>query len=390
MTLPKPIFGLRFHSNVEIHPSQEELDAFLAGSTVPGGRERRGSDLERYQKLLDDVAAFRQAQPQDPVRLDLRSNMYYSVLSRSQLFNQPLKSAIEQYKYLLNDIQTIDLRKPASFIRSAEEEIGRLNPKKKDQAVRRERLLIMVSERKELLARSMRRKTAAEDELLKIAVYVRENLARIMDLCRTSITVLRDFRSGGETEHQLIEDIKTHFKEQIRDSLHQGPVTKQYIGALQKEVALLSQEISALISHDVHALIGLYQSVHDHAETIARGLAAALKAQESRQDGSAADAASPFARIARLLSSLVSEYRFELTIAEPGALTVYPSILLEKRREALDRLFAQLTRERRTPRDRRADRDRRQRTAANRTGPERRTGKDRRSGRDRRKDLEQD
>jgi len=389
MTIPKPIFGLRFHSNVEIQPTHEELEAFLAGGSAKGGRERHGG-LERYQKLLNDVAAFRQARPQDPVRLDLRSNMYYSVLSHSQLFNQPLKSAVEQYKYLLHDIQTIDLRKPASFIRAALEEIARLNPKKKDQAARRERLLVMVNEREEELAKRTKRMTAAADELINIAAYVRENLARIMDLCQTSITVLRDFRSGRETEHQLIEDIKTHFKEQLRDSLHQGPVTKQYVETLQREVALLSQELSTLIGHDVHALIGLYQSIHDHAESITRGLAAALAALENKKDRTAADAGAHFAQAERLLVSLVSDYRFELTIAEPNVQTVYPSILLEKRREALDRLFSLLNRERRAPRDRRANRERRLRSAAGYTGTDRRSKKERRAGKDRRKTSEQD
>jgi len=385
MTIPKPIFGLRFRSNVELQPTPDELEAFLAGSRTEGGRERHGSDLERYDKLMNDVVAFRQARPQDPIRLDLRSSMYYSVLSHSQLFNQPLRSAVEHYKYLLHDLQTLDLKKPSSFIRSAEEEIERLNPKKKDQAAKRERLLVMVNERKELLAKRTKRKTAAADELINIAGYVRENLTRIMSLCEASITVLRDFRKGGETEHRLIEDMKMHFKEQIRDSLHHGPVTKQYIETLQREVYLISQELSSLIAHDVHALIGLYQSIHDHTDSTARGLASALAALEKKTELMAADAGALFAQMERLLSALVSDHRLELTMTEPRIRTVYPSILLEKRREALEHLFGLLNRERRASRDRRSYPERRMRTANGPTGPERRSGKERRAGKERRK-----
>jgi len=41
--------------------------------------------------------------------------------------------------------------------------------------------------------------------------------------------------------------------------------------------------------------------------------------------------------------ALVSDHRLELTMTEPRIRTVYPSILLEKRREALEHLFGLLT-----------------------------------------------
>jgi hypothetical protein len=316
--------------------------------------------------------------------MDLRSNMYYSVLGHSQLFNQPLQSAVEQYKYLQHELETLDLRKPSAFIRAAQEEIEKLNPKKKDQAAKRERLLVLVNERRELLARRTRRRAAAAEELVNIAGYVRENLARILSLCKASLTVLRDFRTSRETERRLIEDLKTHFKEQIRDSLHHGPVTKLYIETLQREVSLITQELSSLIAHDVHALAGLYQSIHDHVEPVVRGLASALAELENKKDLMAEDAGAVFAQMERQLSSLLSAHRFELSMTEPRVRTVYPSILLEKRKESFDRLFSLLSRERRASRDRRSNRDRRMRTATGPAGPERRNGKDRRAGTDRR------
>jgi hypothetical protein len=265
-----------------------------------------------------------------------------------------------------------------------QEEIEKLNPKKKDQAAKRERLLVLVNERKELLARRTRRRAAAAEELVNIAGYVRENLARILSLCKASLTVLRDFRTSRETERRLIEDLKTHFKEQIRDSLHHGPVTKLYIETLQREVSLITQELSSLIAHDVHALAGLYQSIHDHVEPVVRGLASALAELENKKDLMAEDAGAVFAQMERQLSSLLSAHRFELSMTEPRVRTVYPSILLEKRKESFDRLFSLLSRERRASRDRRSNRDRRMRTATGPAGPERRNGKDRRAGTDRR------
>jgi len=51
---------------------------------------------------------------------------------------------VEQYKFHINTLSQLDLKKPSAFIKSAEEEIARLNPKKKDEVARKERLLVLV------------------------------------------------------------------------------------------------------------------------------------------------------------------------------------------------------------------------------------------------------
>ena len=58
MATDKSIFGLRFGSNPELNPSNEELQAFLKNTKKPGSREVHGNDLVRYSELLDGLAAF--------------------------------------------------------------------------------------------------------------------------------------------------------------------------------------------------------------------------------------------------------------------------------------------------------------------------------------------
>jgi hypothetical protein len=385
MMTDKSIFGLRFRSNAELHPTQEELSNFLESMTKEGRRERHGDDLAMYRELLKDVQAFEDNQRQGGARQDFRGKMFYGVISHSRFVNPALKSAVEQYKYFLRALIALDFNKPAVFIKTAEEEIKTLNPNNQDHAVRLARLRDMINARKETLVTLKRRWTALTEELSNIALYIRDNLVKIEKLCEASIVILVDFQITQNFENQLIEDIKTHFKEHLKDSLHRGPITKAYVETVKKDVAMLSKEISAILKEDVYALTGLYEAIHDHAKRIAREIDTLMANVKKKKGKSLEDDRELFAQGERVLVSLVSEFHLELTATAIRTETAHEDILLEKRKELLDHLFELLHKERRSRSERRTSKDRRKLQDPNYKGPERRSGKDRRSGKSRRK-----
>lgn len=385
MTIDKSIFGLRFQSNAELHPSQEEIRDFLESVKKEGGHEQHGDDLAPYRELLKEVQTFERHHRQGAARQDYPGKMFYGVLSNSRFVSPALMSAVEQYKYLVHALRKLDFKKPTAFIKSAEEEMSKLNPKNKDHAVRLARLRGMVDERKETLETLKRRWAALAEELGHIALYIRDNLVRIEKLCEASIVVLVDLQIKRKKENQLIEDIKTHFKEHLKDSLRHGPITKQYLETVKKDVAVLSKEIAVILREDVYALTRLYEAIHDHAKKIAYEIDALMAKIKSKRDKSYEDDRELFAQVERVLVSLISDYRFELKTTELRTGTTHKDILIEKRKEMLGHLFELLQKERRSRSSRRTGEDRRRPSDPTYKGPERRKGKDRRSRKDRRK-----
>jgi hypothetical protein len=333
MKINKSIFGLRFQQHAEIHPTREELRVFLESMKKKGGQELHGSDLAKYRELLEDM------------QQDFRGKMFYGVLSHSRFVNPALKSAVEQYKYLLHALITLDLKKPRMYIR---------------------------------------RWAAVAEELKNIALYIRDNLVKIEKLCEASIDILVDFQIERKFENQLIEDIKTHFKEHLKDSLHHGPIAKQYLETVKKDVAMLSKEISTILREDVFALTGLYEAIHDHTKKITHDIDTLMAQMKSNKNKSFEDDKELLAQVEQVLVSLISECHFELTPTEIRTGTAHEDILLEKRKEMLDYLFELLHKERRSRGNRRTRRDRRRSNDPNNNGPERRSGKDRRSKKNRR------
>jgi hypothetical protein len=385
MTTDNTIFGLRFQSNAELYPSQEELSDFLETPKKNGGRELHGDDLTTYSELLKNTQVFELDQRQGALRRDFPEKMFYGVLSHSRFVNSGLKSAIEQYKYLLHALLTLDFKKPEAFIRSAEDDMSRLNRKNEDHAVRLARLQGMVAERKETIASLKSRWLALSEELNNIALYISDNLVKIERLCEASIVILVDFQIGRKKENQLVEEIKTHFKEHLKDSLRRGPITKQYLETVKKDVALLSKEISALLMEDVYALTRLYEAIHDHVEKTAHKIDALMTQIKGKKNSGYEDSKELFSQLEQVLVSLISGYRFEMKTVEIRSETAHKNILLGKRSEMLDHLLELVQKERRLHRNRRTGEDRRKSKDANYRGPERRSGQDRRSQKDRRK-----
>ena len=306
------------------------------------------------------------------------------MLGRSSFVKHALKSAVEEYQFHLHALRALDFRKPEAFIRAAEEEMGRLNLKKKDDAAKLARLRGMIEERRRTIEILGKRRAVLAAELGDIAQYIRDNLVKIEKLCEASIVVLVDVQLRQKKENQLIEYLKTQFKERLKDSLHQGSITRQHLESVKEDVSLLSKEISALIREDVYAMTGLFEAIHGHAKNIAGGINALLVQTGGKESKGFEEESGLFAQIEGTLVTLLSEYRFELKATEVRTQTAYEDIFLEKRREMLAYLFDLLEKERRIPADRRSATDRRKFNNPDRKGPERRSGKDRRSGKNRR------
>lgn len=341
MTIHKPIFGTYLPENEGIQPGPAELAAFLESPKKEGGRERHAADLTSYTATLQAVEDFEQGRGAAPA--DLSERMLYGVLALPRCFTPAIKSVVELYKYHRHALASLDLRKPAVFIRSAEEEIGRLNPKRKDDAARINRLRELVESRKKDLEALRTRWSALVREMTGIAVYVRDNLIAVQKLCEASITVLAGLQVGRKEEARLIEDVKAHFKDQVRESLQQGPVTKEYLEQLKETVARLTKQLSLLLLEDVYAMTSLYEAIHEHARKAAGALDALLAEAAARKQGDLDADRDLFGRLEQVLVALVVTCRFEVKareIALPDA--EHGRLLQEKRREMLGHVFSLL------------------------------------------------
>jgi hypothetical protein len=384
MPQDKSIFGLRFGSNAQLLPTLEELRAFLTSPKKDGNRELHSGDLASYNEMLDRIKTFEQNRLRDLAHEDIRERMFYDTLRHTSFFNPSLKAEIAQYKYHCNALLSLDFRKPAAFIMSVEEEMGKLNPKKKDEAIKLGRLQGMAEERKQTIKTLRLRRAMLAEELSNIALYVQINLIKIEKLCEGSIVVLVDFHLTRMEESRLIEDLKKQFKEQLRDSLHNGLLTKEHLETVKKDVDTLSKEIVALLRDDVYALTGLLEAVHDHAKKFADEINDLTARIVNGGDVSLETQGKLYEQIGHVLVRLVSDYRFDLKMAAIHTATGYEDILIEKRKEMLDRLFALLLQERRSWGYRRTIEDRRKFINSSYKYPERRRRKSRRSGKNRR------
>jgi hypothetical protein len=384
MTVDKTIFGLRFGSSGELLPTQEDLKAFLRSPKKRGEREQHGHATALYGELLLNFRAYEQGRNVPSATPDFREKMFYFVLGHSCFVNPALKSVVEQYLYHLHALTALDFKKPTAFITAAEEEMNRLNPGKKEDAAKLARLGVMAEDRRRTLEALKKRRDALTGELSHIARYVRDNLVKIEKLCETAIVVLVNVQIGGREEGRVIEEVREQFKEQLRDYRRHGPIPRQYLETVRNDLEDLSKEISRFFREDVYALAGLYEAIHDHAQKTARELEVLLAQTGNKKDKGAENDTVPYVRIEDVLVSLVSDHRFELKTATSAADPNRKDLLLERRKEMLDRLFDLLQQERRARSDRRTSADRRRSRDPRFKGPEQRAGKERRTGKSRR------
>jgi predicted transcriptional regulator len=384
MTIGKSIFGLRFGSHEEISPSREELDSFLGGPKREEGTERHADDLAIYRDKLARIDAYEQRRLHEVGQQDFRERVYYGVLRHSCFFNLGLKLAIEQYKYHVHAFTALDLRKPASFVKSAEGELANLNPRGKDAAAKRVRLQGMIEERKDVLDRLANSRDILSRELIAIIRYISANLTKIERLTEAALAAIEESRISGTEEKREIADVKTQFKEQLKDALHQGLLTKEHVAAVKRDVDQLTGEISSLAHKDLDSLTRMYGAIHDHVAKYSTALNCFVAGLE-RQDRTTVDEEKAvFRQVEQLLVELISDHQFPVKTAPIHSETPYEDLLREKRNEMLGRIFELLRRDRRSRHDRRSGRERRVLDDPELKFPDRRVNKDRRSGKIRR------
>jgi hypothetical protein len=338
MTTGETIFGLRFKSNPEFLPSRAELDDFLSSPKQAGGPGLHRDDLAQYRQLLTDVREFDLRRQSGGDQANFEKKILFSVLSHSHFVRPELLSAVEQYKYQLHTLAALDFTKPTAFIKSAEQEIAKLNPKRKEDAARLQRFQGMVDARKQVLDALTRRWSALVTELGHLVQYLRENLGHIEKLCEASIVFLVSEQIDRKKQIVLIEDIKTHIKERLRESLRQGTITKDQLDAAKEEAAVLSKRTADLLRSDVYALSVLYEAIHGHIRNIALELDT-LVAQISATRTDLEKDKMLFDKIGQVLLSLITDYRLKLQSAEIPLETEPDIILFEKRKEMFDHLF---------------------------------------------------
>lgn len=378
------LFGLRFGSNAALQPTQEDLRTFLVSNERGNRKDLRKNALTTYSRLLEDVLLFQRQQPQELPSQNSHDKMFFGVLSHSCLFDPALKSAVEQYLYHLQSLISLDFMKPEAFLKASEEAISKLNPKKRADAAKQVKFRDMADERRKLLVTLKNRRSALVEELGHIALYIRNNLLKIGDRCETSIVVLVDSQIARTEETRLIEDIKTYFKEKLRNDLHDGLVTKQDLEIAQKDVALLSKELSNILREYVFALTRLFETIYEHVTKNAREIDTLMDENQGNKNRSFKEDVDLFTRIERVLVELLSGAQFALTATDIKTETTHFDVLLKKRKEMLDHLFELMQKERRSRTRRHLEKRRRVGDQINRE-PLRRSGNDRRATDDRRK-----
>jgi hypothetical protein len=344
MPSDQPIYSPHTSANQAIVPTAEELQIFLDMPKKAGRMELHREDLARYVEQIRTVDDFKQSRKEGGLPYSFEEKLYYGVLLHTGFFTSQLRSAMEHFKYYRHALSDIDLKKPVAFIKSAEEEISRLKPNKKDDASKIARLQSMIEERKKDLDARKMRWPALRSELSAIVVSIRERLSEIQHLCEASITTLVDLQVGKKAESQLIEDVKTHFKDQIRDYLQHGPVTKEYVESMKDTVAALSKQISAQLLEDIYSMTGLYEAIHDGVCGILARLGPLIRQIPGKIASNLDGDKEVFAALEQELLSFLSDFRIELKPPQNVAKDMeHEKMLLEKRRDMLDRLFTILT-----------------------------------------------
>ena len=383
MALDKTIFGLRFGADETLYPAPTDCRVFLESPKTEGMSGRHDDDLATYRELLARVIAFERHQQKGASSQNFREKMFYGVISLSHFVNPVLKREVELYKYHVHGLTLLDIKKPAAFIKAAEEEMSTLNPKRKKDAVKLHRLEGMVEERKRTLETLDKRRAALAKELGSIARYVRSNLVKIGKLCEASIVILMELQMAGKMGSRLIDEIKADFEEHFKDVLYQGPVAGQYLDTVKQDIGMLTSEMSVLVREDLYALAGLYEAIYDLTKSIVHELDIRMAEMEIRKNRSFEEDSELFVQVEQVLVSLISGYRFELKAKDTRSATAHESILMEKRHEMIEDVFELLSSERRVRIDRRSNEMRRifnvpeDKTFERRQRTERR-GKDRR------------
>lgn len=337
------IFGLRFGANVDLLPAAEEIGSFLGTLKRDDKKARHADDFDKYLSYLKEIEEFQSAGISGAGPVTLEKRMFLGVLSQCRFFHSALKSAVEQFKYHYNSLLQIDFKKSQAFIKVAEEEISALNSKRKEDEQKRARLRNLIDQRVSDIVVLKKLWAATAKELFGIASYARDNIVKIAGLCESSISLLVQLQIAGEKKRELIEDIKTHYREMVRDHLQIGPVTKEFIERLKEDVARLSERLSKLVLEDIYSMTHIFERVYEHTRKTAELLDRHLQGAASKRRQSLEDEQRLLGRIEEVMVSLIKDFEFE--IKSSGAATedaAYDMLLAAKRGDMLNHVFTLL------------------------------------------------
>ena len=385
MALQDPIFPFRISTAGKLRPTQEQLAAFLKTAVKENGRDLQVTDLAKYSRLLKDVEQFEQQRASGKSRPDLGDLLFYGVIAHSRFASQALLSAIVEYKYYLQSLNSPDFTNPMSFILSAEREKSRLNPNKISDVLRLKRLQEMIEDRKKIIAGLKDRWKGPASELRHIASYVKDNLAEMEKLCEAAVVILAEIDIDRTRERQLVEELKTFFKDRLKEARRRGTVTVKDLDAARDEAEMLSLELSILIREDIDALTALYEDLHGHVKKIGVDLVFLLSELDGKKSASVTASTNIFKQLEQTLIALISAYGFGPQERPTHTDTEHDDLIREKRWAMLTYLFDEVKKERRSGRDRRVLPERRKAADQAFPGPERRTNASRRSGKARRR-----
>jgi len=337
------IFGLRFKSNESLQPSASDLAAFLRAPRAPDAPGTHEDDLAVFIGYQERVGVYRHGFARGPDWLNFGERMLLAVLSHTRFFRPALRIAIEEYKYHHYQLLQLDFSKPESFIRSAEDERGRLTSRKKEDHQKIARLQALIDQRKKDLEALTKRRQVMVGELCHIAAYVRDNIEKVRQRSEDAVARLARLQAGGEKTGRLIEDLKAHFKDEVRERRQMGMVTPEYLESVKSEVARLSQLLLGQAREDIVAVAGIYEGFRAHAaEHAARLRDLIVRAEQTRKNDAARDN-QPFTELEHALVALVLEFRPEVKAPkQAGAGERHEDLLREKRREMLDHVLALL------------------------------------------------
>jgi hypothetical protein len=379
MANDKNIFGPRSSTVPELRPTRQQVTDFLDGTLKEKGGARQSADVVRYLRLLFRVERYEKGKKSGGGR-DAGERMLLEALSRSGFVNDDLLFAVGEYKFHMLELVAMDFTGPEEFIRFAEIKRAKLSKKKIGDVERMIRLDEMVAERKRVLAGLGEQWTKRSGELRSIARYVKDNLARVALMCRRCIGVIAEHETGRKVEGRLVEDLKEKFRSGQSRRKATGPGTEKAGQEADEAAAALRRTITV----DLFRMAGTFEAVHEHANRIAGELGALLDEYLLTVLAMDTGTVASFRRIERALVALVADFPAQLDRSDARAGAADHALIEEQRQIMLDRLFADLQRERRERKDRRERADRRREQNANYSGPERRSGGSRRKKKERR------
>jgi hypothetical protein len=389
MSLSAPIFEPRRQTNENFpRPSQGTLHFFLTHTIKECGRELHNDDMEPYRRLLNEVDAFAKLKLPGAEQPDVREWLLYGMLANSRFINDALPLAVEEYKYYLHALLALDFRSPVTLIKSLELETGKLSMQRTRDIVLRVKFQEMIAGQKRILSRVMRRYVLLSGEMSHIAHYVRANLAKIEERCDAAVSMLSDAVVGKARERQLIEEIRAHFKLQLKDARSRGGVTRQDLENAKHEFAQLVQTISELVVKDAAVIKGLHRELGAHVKRRGNAIELLLSEIKEKKDASVKENRDLFRHVGDELVALLScrlADTAKVEKSEGNAAQV--SLIGAIRKQMIDHLLETVGKGRRSRGDRRTTPDRRIGADPLYRGPERRSGKTRRTGTARRRGM---